>query len=125
LTETDLSGPGFLVGQPIELNPLPKRLKDDPRKADQVQVIIAGSEMGNGYAELNDPLDLETRFKEQLAMAEAGDSEAHSHDEDFIEAIKYGMPPAFGFGVSERLFSVMMDKPMRECVLFPLMKPEK
>ena len=120
----DLSGPGFLTGQPVQLNPLPKRLKEDPRKADQIQVIIAGSEMGNGYAELNDPLDLEKRFKEQRAMGEAGDAEAHNHDQDFIEALQYGMPPAFGFGVSERLFSFMMDKPIRECVLFPLMKPK-
>jgi len=121
----DLAGPGFLVGQPIELNPLPKRRRDDPRKADQIQVIIAGSEMGNGYAELNDPLDLEQRFKEQRLMGEAGDAEAHSHDRDFVEALQYGMPPAFGFGVSERLFSFMMDKPIRECVLFPLMKPRE
>ncbi|MCL2096970.1 MAG: lysine--tRNA ligase [Oscillospiraceae bacterium] len=120
----DLSGPGFLTGQPIELNPLPKRLKEDPRKADQIQVIIAGSEMGNGYAELNDPVDLQKRFEEQRAMGEAGDAEAHNHDQDFIEALNYGMPPAFGFGVSERLFSFMMDKPIRECVLFPLMKPK-
>ncbi len=121
----ELSGPGFLVGQPVELNPLPKRSKDDPRKVDQMQVILAGSEMGNGYTELNDPIDLEKRFKEQRAMEESGDEEAHKHDADFIEALKYGMPPAFGFGVSERLFSVMMDKPIRECVFFPLMKPEK
>jgi len=121
----DLVGPGFLVGQPVQLNPLPKRRKDDPRKVDQMQVIIAGSEMGNGYSELNDPLDLEQRFIEQSKMGEDGDSEAHNHDIDFIEALKYGMPPAFGFGVSERLFSVMMDKPIRECVLFPLMKPER
>ena len=120
-----LSGPGFLVGQPIQLNPLPKRKREDPKKADQIQVVIAGSEMGNGYAELNDPIDLENRFKEQRAIKDAGDEEAHSHDQDFIEALRYGMPPAFGFGVSERLFSFMMDKPIRECVLFPLMKPEK
>ena len=119
----ELSGPGFLVGQPVQLNPLPKRKKEDPRKADQIQVIIAGSEIGNGYAELNDPVDLENRFKEQREMGNVGDTEAHSHDQDFIEALCYGMPPAFGFGVSERLFSYMMDKPMRECVLFPLMKP--
>jgi len=118
----DLMGPGFLVGQPVELNPLPKRRKDDPRKVDQMQVILAGSEMGNGYTELNDPLDLEQRFKEQQAMSDAGDTEAHNLNVDFIEALKYGMPPAFGFGVSERLFSVMMDKPIRECVLFPLMR---
>ena len=121
----DLSGPGFLVGQPVQLNPLPKRLKEDSRKADQMQVIIAGSEMGNGYSELNDPTDLEKRFREQRVMGEAGDTEAHNHDQDFIEALQYGMPPAFGFGVSERLFSFMMDKPMRECVLFPLMKPKE
>ena len=121
----DLSGPGFLVGQPVQLNPLPKRMKNDPRKVDQIQVIIAGSEMGNGYSELNDPLDLEKRFREQRLMEESGDEEAHKHDKEFVEALKYGMPPAFGFGVSERLFSTMMDRPIRECVLFPLMKPEK
>ena len=121
----ELAGPGFLVGQPIQLNPLPKRKKEDPRKADQIQIILAGSEMGNGYSELNDPVDLENRFREQRAMGEAGDTEAHSHDQDFIEALACGMPPAFGFGVSERLFSFIMDKSIRECVLFPLMKPEK
>ena len=125
LVRKDLSGPGFLTGQPVQLNPLPKRLKSDPRKVDQMQVILAGSEMGNGYSELNDPIDLELRFKEQRDMSESGDTEAHNHDSDFIEALKYGMPPAFGFGVSERLFSVIMDKPIRECVLFPLMKPER
>lgn len=120
----DLSGPGFLVGQPVQLNPLPKRLKEDDRKVAQFQIILAGSEMGNGYTELNNPLDLEERFKEQRAMEEAGDEEAHDHDETFIEALRYGMPPAFGFGVSERLFSVMMNRPIRECVFFPLMKPK-
>lgn len=120
-----LSGPGFLVGQPVQLNPLPKRLKEDDRKVAQFQVILAGSEMGNGYTELNDPIDLEARFKEQREMAEAGDEEAHEHDVEFIEALEYGMPPAFGFGVSERLFSTLMDRPIRECVIFPLMKPIK
>jgi len=120
----ELGGPGFLIGQPVQLNPLPKRMPSDPRKVDQMQVIIAGSEMGNGYSELNDPIDLEARFKEQRDMKESGDAEAHNHDADFIEALRYGMPPAFGFGVSERLFSVIIDKPIRECVIFPLMKPE-
>lgn len=118
-----LGGPGFLVGQPVELNPLPKRLKEDPRKVAQFQIILAGSEMGNGYTELNDPIDLEARFLEQRKMAEEGDTEAHEHDSEFIEALEYGMPPAFGFGVSERLFSTLMDRPIRECVIFPLMKP--
>ena len=120
----DLSGPGFLVGQPVQLNPLPKRLKEDPRKVAQMQIVIAGTELGNGYTELNDPLDLEERFKEQREMSEGGDEEAHNDDKDFIEALKYGMPPAYGFGVSERLFSVLLDRPIRECVMFPLMRPK-
>ena len=80
--------------------------------------------MGNGYSELNDPIDQENRFKEQRALGEEGDSEAMEHDESFIEALKYGMPPACGFGFSERLFSVMIGRPIRECVAFPLMRPE-
>lgn len=121
----DLCGPGFLTGQPVELTPLAKRRVDDPRKVQQFQVILAGSEMGNGYSELNDPVDQEERFSEQRKLKEAGDSEAHEHDEGFVEALKYGMPPACGFGVSERLFSLIMNRPIRECVAFPLMKPEK
>lgn len=119
-----LAGPGFLVGQPVELSPLAKKNYKDKRKVQQFQVIIAGSEVGNGYSELNDPFDQEERFKEQRKMKEKGDKEAHEHDESFVEALKYGMPPVCGFGVSERLFSILMNKPIRECVLFPLMKPE-
>jgi len=119
-----ISGPGFLVGQPVELTPLAKRSKKDPRKVEQFQVILAGSEVGNGYSELNDPLDQEARFKEQRKLGESGDEEAMEHDESFIEALKYGMPPACGFGFSERLFGFLMNKPLRECVMFPLMKPE-
>jgi lysyl-tRNA synthetase, class II len=118
-----ISGPGFLVGQPVELSPLAKRKEEDNKKVEQFQVIIAGSEVGNGYSELNDPIDQEERFAEQRKLGEAGDSEAMEHDVSFVEALKYGMPPACGFGVSERFFSYLMDKPIRECVMFPLMKP--
>ena len=79
--------------------------------------------MGNGYSELNDAFDQEARFEEQRKMREAGDNEAQEHDESFVEALKYGMPPTCGFGVSERLFSLLENKPIRECVIFPLMKP--
>ena len=119
-----ISGPGFLVGQPVELTPLAKRSEKDPRKVEQFQVILAGSEVGNGYSELNDPIDQEERFKRQRELGESGDSEAMEHDESFVEALKYGMPPACGFGFSERLFSFLMNRPIRECVIFPLMKPE-
>lgn len=118
-----IAGPVFLTGQPVEVTPLAKRNKDDPRKVEQFQIILAGSEMGNGYSELNDPLDQEERFREQRKMKEAGDLEAQEHDESFVEALKYGMPPACGFGVSERLFSLLENKPIRETVIFPLMKP--
>lgn len=120
-----LSGPGFLINQPVEVTPLAKRNPSDLRKVEQFQVIIAGTELGNGYSELNDPIDQEQRFKKQAELKEKGNTEAHTHDEEFVEALKYGMPPTCGFGVSERLFSYLVDKPIRECVIFPLMKPLK
>ena len=120
-----LSGPGFLIGQPVELTPLAKRIPEDHRKVQQFQVIIAGSEVGNGYSELNDSLDQEKRFKEQAEQKEAGDEDSMDHDKGFVEALKHGMPPTCGFGVSERLFGYLMNKPLRECVIFPLMKPEE
>ncbi|HLD98044.1 MAG TPA: lysine--tRNA ligase [Candidatus Nanoarchaeia archaeon] len=118
-----LSGPGFLIGQPAEITPLAKRNSKDPRKVEQFQVIIAGTELGNGYSELNDPIDQDERLKKQMEMKSAGDSESMDHDKGFIEALKYGMPPTCGFGVSERLFSYLVDRPIRECVIFPLLKP--
>ena len=118
-----LSGPGFLVGQPVELAPLAKRSDKDPRKVEQFQVILAGSEVGNGYSELNDPIDQEERFKEQRKNKDAGDTESMEHDDSFVEALKHGMPPACGFGTSERLFSFLVNRPIRETVMFPLMKP--
>jgi lysyl-tRNA synthetase class 2 len=120
-----ISGPGFLINQPVELSPLAKRNPENTKKVEQFQVIIAGSELGNGYSELNDPFDQEERFKQQIKNKNAGDEEAMEHDKEFVEALKYGMPPTCGFGVSERLFSFMMNKPIRECVIFPLMKPEE
>lgn len=118
-----LAGPGFLTGQPVELSPLAKRIPEDPRKVEQFQIIIAGTELGNGYSELNDPIDQEERFKKQMELKEAGDQDAMEHDTSFIEALKYGMPPTCGFGVSERFFGYLMNKPLRECVIFPFMKP--
>lgn len=118
-----IAGPGFLVGQPVELAPLAKRRKDDPRKVEQFQVILAGTEVGNGYSELNDPIDQEERFKRQMELKAQGDVQAQDYDREYIEALKYGMPPACGFGVSERLFAVLMNRPLKECVIFPLMRP--
>jgi len=119
-----LTGPGFLINQPVEVSPLAKRNPKDPRKVEQFQVIIAGTELGNGYSELNDPIDQDERFKKQVELKKAGDEESMEHDKEFVEALKYGMPPTCGFGVSERFFSYLVDKPIRETVIFPLVKPE-
>jgi len=119
----NIAGPAFLTGQPVDVSPLAKRNREDPRTVEQFQPILAGSEVGNGYSELNDPVDQEERFNEQKKLKDAGDAEAHEHDESFIEALRYGMPPTCGFGTSERLFSFLEGKPIRETVIFPLMKP--
>lgn len=117
-----IAGPGFLVGVPVALSPLAKRDQDNPELSQRFQIIIAGSEVGNGYSELNDPIDQADRFEEQGKLRESGDEEAQMHDYDFVEALEYGMPPTCGFGFSERLFSFFMNKSIRECQIFPLMK---
>jgi lysyl-tRNA synthetase class 2 len=86
-------------------------------------VLAAGSELGNGWAELNDGLEQRRRFEQQMKLREAGDNEAQMLDEDFVEAMEYGMPPAVGFGMSERVFSILMDRSIRETVIFPSMRP--
>lgn len=119
-----ISGPAFLVGHPVEISPLAKRMEKTPDFVERYQVIIAGSEMGNGYSELNDPIDQAERFEEQQSMRDKGDEEAQMEDSDFVRALEYGMPPVTGFGVSERLFSFLANLPIREAVLFPLLRPE-
>lgn len=119
-----ISGPGFLINVPVEISPLAKRDENNPRITQKFQPIIAGSELGNGYSELNDPIDQAGRFAEQLKLREAGDEEAQMYDYEFVEALEHGMPPTCGFGMSERVFSFLMNKPMRECQIFPLMRPK-
>lgn len=120
-----IGGPGFLINEPLVVSPLAKRKKDNPNFVERFHVIIAGSELANGYSELNDPIDQFGRFEEQQKLREAGDEEAQMNDGDFVEALEYGMPPTFGFGMSERVFAFLMNKSMRECQIFPLMKPKK
>ncbi len=119
-----IAGPGFLVGVPVTVSPLAKRDSQRPEVTQRFQPIIAGSELGNGYSELNDPIDQAERFREQQKLREEGDEEAQMDDPDFVEALEYGMPPVCGFGMSERVFSFLVDKSMRECQIFPLMKPK-
>jgi lysyl-tRNA synthetase class 2 len=117
--------PCFLVNPPVEIEPLAKRAPGNEKVVERFKIMAAGTELGKGFSELNDPLDQRARFEEQMKLREAGDKEAQHLDEDFVEALEYGMPPAGGFGVSERLFAVLMDKPMREVVFFPLMRAQK
>jgi lysyl-tRNA synthetase, class II len=119
-----ISGPGFLINVPVYLEPLAKRSKKDPELVERFQIILAGSEMGKGFSELNDPIDQAGRFAEQAKLREAGDDEAQMNDTDFVEALEHGMPPTCGFGFSERLFSFLMDKPAREAQIFPIMRPK-
>lgn len=119
-----IGGPGFLVNEPVSMSPLAKRSTTNPELTERFHVLIAGSELGNGYSELNDPIDQAERFQKQQALRDAGDDEAQMHDRDFVEALEYGMPPTCGFGMSERVFSFFMNKTMRECQIFPLMKPK-
>ncbi|MCE9541390.1 lysine--tRNA ligase [Candidatus Kaiserbacteria bacterium] len=119
-----IAGPAFLVGVPLYLSPLAKRSEDNKNITERIQIIIAGSEMGNGYSELNDPQDQRARFEEQQKMRDAGDDEAQRLDTEYVRAMEYGMPPAFGFGVSERLFSFLENRPIHEAQIFPLLRPK-
>ncbi len=120
-----LSGPAFLVNVPTFMSPLAKSSPTNPEVTERFQVIIAGSEVGNGFSELNDPLDQRARFTEQQELRDEGDAEAQMADREYVEALEHGMPPAAGFGVSERMFSFLENLPIREAQFFPLMKPEE
>jgi lysyl-tRNA synthetase class 2 len=117
--------PCFLINPPVEIEPLAKRHPENPAVVERFQIVACGTELGKGFSELNDPDDQRARFEEQMKLRAAGDAEAQYLDEDFLEALQYGMPPAGGFGVSERLFAILMDMPIRETVFFPLMRAKK
>jgi lysyl-tRNA synthetase class 2 len=118
--------PQLLLNHPVDVSPLAKRDPSDPARVQRLQVLMAGSEVGNGFAELNDPLDQRARFEEQQRLREAGDREAQMMDEDFLEALEYGMPPTAGFGVGiDRWFMFLTNSPtIRDVVAFPLTRPE-
>jgi lysyl-tRNA synthetase, class II len=116
--------PCFLINPPVEIEPLAKKDPANPKEVQRLQILAGGTELGKGFSELNDPLDQRARFEEQMKLREAGDPEAQMIDHDYLEAMEYGMPPMAGFGLSERVFSVIMDKSIRETNFFPLMKHE-
>jgi lysyl-tRNA synthetase class 2 len=119
-----IAGPAFLINHPKLVSPLAKSLRAEPQKVERMQVIIAGTEAGNGFSELNDPIDQRERFEVQKKLIESGDEEAMMPDWEFVEMLEHGMPPTFGFAYGERLFALLSDKPIREVQMFPLVKPK-
>ncbi|HIT11100.1 MAG TPA: lysine--tRNA ligase [Candidatus Onthousia faecigallinarum] len=123
--EQTLIQPTFLYGHPVEISPLTKKNKDDPRFVDRFELFIGGKEFANAYTELNDPDDQLERFEEQLKEKKLGNEEANDIDMDFIEALEYGMPPAGGIGYGiDRLMMLFAElESIRDVILFPTMKP--
>ena len=118
-------GPFWLIHEPVELSPLAKKHAEDPRVTERFHPVIFGTEMGNGFSELNDPIDQLERFQRQQAMRDAGDDEAQMLDMDFVEMLEYGMPPTCGWGNSERNFWLFEGVSAREGVPFPPMRREE
>ena len=125
--EPKLIQPIFITEHPVEVSPLAKRKKDNPRITDRFEPFIVTWEVANGFTELNDPIDQEQRFRQQMEQREQGDDEAHMMDEDYIRALEYGMPPAggLGFGIDRMVMLFTNSVSIRDVLLFPHMRPRQ
>ncbi|AUJ31446.1 MAG: lysine--tRNA ligase [Liquorilactobacillus nagelii] len=124
--ENEIVDPTFIYGHPVEVSPLAKKNAEDPRFTDRFELFILGNEYANAFTELNDPIDQRQRFEAQVKEREEGNDEAEGIDEDYVEALEYGMPPTGGLGVGiDRLVMLMTNAPsIRDVLLFPTLRPE-
>ena len=127
LVEPTLIAPTFIVGYPTELSPLSRRNDQNPEITDRFELFIAGKEIANAFTELNDPIDQSERFRQQVALREAGDNEAQFMDEDYVTALEYGLPPTAGEGIGiDRLVMLLTDSPsIRDVIFFPHMRAKQ
>jgi len=124
LVQPELISPTFVLDYPLEISPLARKTASDPEITERFELFIGGNEIANGFSELNDPVDQKDRFLQQARQRQAGDEEAHLMDEDYVQALEYGMPPTAGEGIGmDRFVMLLTDVPsIREVILFPLLK---